>query len=323
MSPVGSAEGAGPGPVFSVVIPTWNRLEALPEVLAALEDQAWAPPFEVIVVDDGSEDGTWEWLSGRSFRCPIRAERQPNRGPAAARNRGVALAGGQRVAFLGDDTVPGADWLYLHERAWRRREDDRPIAVLGYTRWHRRLPRTRFMEYINEHGPQFGYRLIRDPEEVAFQLFYTSNLSVDRELLLEEPFHEGFPAAAWEDAELGYRLQERFDLRIVYEPRAVVEHDHPSDPARFRRRQRAVGASAPVMYRLHPELGPMLKVGPGGPAPLSWAPARWLRGALVRALQYLPLWTPRLWQRTLDDGYLEGLWRSWREEPMVPEGELR
>ena len=94
-------------PQYSVVIPTYNRLDTLPEVLQALEYQAEAPPFEVIVVDDGSTDGTPSWLSGyRPDRLELRCFHQPNSGPALARNHGVAEARGARVAFLGDDTVP-------------------------------------------------------------------------------------------------------------------------------------------------------------------------------------------------------------------------
>ncbi|MCZ7649668.1 MAG: glycosyltransferase [Thermoanaerobaculia bacterium] len=80
-----------------------------------------APPFEVVVVDDGSTDGTAEWLAGLRPGYPLIRLRQPNRGPAAARNAGVAAARGARVAFLGDDTVPAAGWLAWHERAWRER----------------------------------------------------------------------------------------------------------------------------------------------------------------------------------------------------------
>ena len=72
----------------SVVIPTYNRLEVLAEVLQALEFQHEAPPFEVIVVDDGSTDGTSHWLRNRTFRLPLRVLTQENRGPAAARNTG-------------------------------------------------------------------------------------------------------------------------------------------------------------------------------------------------------------------------------------------
>src|SRR5437868_8294692 len=105
---------------ISVVIPTFNRLEVLVEVLQALEFQQGAPSFEVVVVDDGSSDGTGGWLRSRTFNLPLRVLSQENRGPAAARNTGVAVAQGQWVAFLGDDTVPSPGWLAAHREAHRR-----------------------------------------------------------------------------------------------------------------------------------------------------------------------------------------------------------
>lgn len=299
-------------PLFSVVVPTHDRRQVLPEVVAALEDQTEAPPFEVVVVDDGSSDGTWEWLEGHRARVELRRVRQANAGPAAARNRGVAVARGRRVAFLGDDTVPAVDWLARHHQAWGRWRDGRPVAVLGYTRWHRRIRVTPFLEYINEEGFQFGYRLIRDPSELPFNLFYTSNVSLDRELLVAEPFDEGFPHAAWEDIDVAYRLQARHDLRLVYAPEAVVEHDHPTDLGRFCRRQARVGAAAVALLERHPELGPLL--GVVGSRPLRRSPP-WVRGPrrlVAWSLQPTGLRTSRLWERVVYDSYLGGLHRSWR-----------
>src|SRR5215510_2656492 len=123
-------------PEVSVVIPTHNRLEVLAEVLQALEFQQGAPSFEVVVVDDGSSDGTSDWLRHRSFSLPLRVLTQENRGPAAARNTGVAVASGRWVAFLGDDTVPSPTWVRDHREAHRRRGDDPHLAVIGYTGWH-------------------------------------------------------------------------------------------------------------------------------------------------------------------------------------------
>src|SRR6185295_4274703 len=223
-SGAGLAVSFRPMPVeFSVVIPTHNRMDVLPEVLAAVEAQVGAPELEVVVVDDGSSDGTAEFLAGRSHKVPLRVLRQDNSGPAGARNAGVAAAVGGGVAFLGDDTVPAPGWLAAHARAHRRRAEAPRVAVLGYTGWHSRMRLNPFLRYINEHGLQFGYALIEDPEDVPFNFFYTSNVSLPRELLLAEPFDLRFPYAAWEDIEVAYRLKKR-GLRLVYEKSASVAH---------------------------------------------------------------------------------------------------
>lgn len=88
--------------LFSVVIPTFNRRELLAEALCSVWAQTFTD-YEVIVVDDGSTDGTWDYLS--SLREEIIAVRQENRGPGAARNAGAKLARGDYVAFLDADDI--------------------------------------------------------------------------------------------------------------------------------------------------------------------------------------------------------------------------
>ena len=100
--------------------------------------------------------------------------------------------------------------------------------MIGYTRWHPRMRLNPFLRYINEYGLQFGYALIDDPENVPFNFFYTSNVSLPRELLLAEPFDLSFPYPAWEDIELSYRL-EKGGMRLVYDRTATVAHDHPTE----------------------------------------------------------------------------------------------
>jgi len=212
-------------------------------------------------------------------------------------NTGVAAAAGRWVFFLGDDTVPSPGWLATHREAHRRRGDDPHLAVIGYTAWHRRMRLNPFLRYVNEYGLQFGYALIGDKkEDVPFNFLYTSNLSMPRDLLLAEPFDLRFPYAAWEDIELGYRLKRR-GMRLVYESSAIVAHDHPTDLARFAARQERAGYCAVVFYRLHPELGGFLGLGPDGPPPLPPEAPQKRREHLVRALQNWPVRTPKLWGR--------------------------
>ena len=88
----------------SVVIPTFNRRSDLVRVLDALQRSGPSDGVEIVVVDDGSADGTWQWLE--RWKGPARiAIHQANAGPARARNRGAEAASGELVCFLGDDTV--------------------------------------------------------------------------------------------------------------------------------------------------------------------------------------------------------------------------
>ena len=88
--------------LFSVVIPTHNRVHFLASALETVWQQRF-PAFEVIVVDDGSNDGTKEYL--RNLGTKLRVITQANSGPGAARNAGVRAARGDYVAFLDDDDL--------------------------------------------------------------------------------------------------------------------------------------------------------------------------------------------------------------------------
>lgn len=306
-------------PRYSIVIPTRNGGAGLVEVLDALDRQRAAPEFEIVVVDDGSTDDTLALLRARSGSRPLRCLELPPSGPAAARNRGVAAATGERVAFLGDDTVPVEEWLAGHDQGWRAYGGGDEIAVLGYTSWHPRMRTTAFLRYLNEEGLQFGYSLIDRPDDVPFNFFYTSNISLSRARLLADPFDVRFPYAAWEDIEAALRMT-RAGLRIVYRPEARVLHDHPTDYDRFAARQERAGYCAVVFWQLHPELGSFVGVGPGGPPSLPSAARQRLREALVRSLQPFPLRMPRIWYEALRFHYVRGLERAWRERVLAAGG---
>ena len=241
---------------FSVVVPTYNRLRMLLRVLDALRVQAEAPDFETIVIDDGSSDDTARVVASRP---DITFRTQPNSGPGRARNHGVSLARGRFVVFIGDDTVPEPQFLAEHARVHRETANDPMTACLGYTGWPDGDRVTAFMDYINDYGLQFGYRLIKDGDVVPFNFFYTSNISIDREVLAAHPFDTTFPSAAWEDIELAYRL-DHLGLKIRYNERAVTRHHHPMTVDSFARRQYTVGKSGAIFYRKHPELGHFLGV---------------------------------------------------------------
>jgi|GEM_PF-240487 len=248
---------------ISVVIPTFDRLAELKRTLAALESQRTSLPFgvEIVVVDDGSRDGTDAFLREWAARTTgAKALSQENAGPARARNRGAAAAGGEIVLFLGDDTVPERGFLSAHEKA-HRLGGSGPLAVLGYTTWdEERMRVTPFLTHLNEKGTQFGYAIIPDPDDVPFNFFYTSNVSLPRGTFLAlGGFDEEFPHAAWEDVEFAYRATRANPaLRMVYRPGARTRHNHPTDIASFRRRQKKAGEAAATFARKHPELADWL-----------------------------------------------------------------
>lgn len=293
----------------SVVIPTFNRLNDLKRVVAAVEAERLrcADDVETVIVDDGSSDATWDWLSSMKATDGMTSVRQSNSGPAAARNRGVREAHGEIVLFLGDDTIPQPGWLESHLEEHRLFGSGEKLAVLGYTTFPSEEEGP-FLRFINEYGAQFGYSIIDDPARVPFNFFYTSNISLPRaELLRLGGFREDFPAAAWEDIEFAYRAAGD-GLHIRYQPLARTIHEHCVRPRTFCRRQRTSGLSGAIFAGLHPELSGFLgleRVGDLGRLSGARQLLLWILvefGELIEGV--IPA---KIYQEFLDQCYLQGL----------------
>lgn len=98
-------------PTISVVIPLFNDASSILRTLTALKSQVDAPPFEVIVIDDGSRDGGPAAVRGFDAPYPLHLVTQANAGPSAARNHGAQLAQGGRILFLDADCTPPPRWV--------------------------------------------------------------------------------------------------------------------------------------------------------------------------------------------------------------------
>src|SRR5213594_919949 len=109
------------GMTFSVIIPTYNRLKLLQGTLASLYRQDFKD-FEIIVVSDGSTDGTDGYLTRIAAEGRIKYVRQSNQGLAATRSAGLKIAEGEYVAFTDDDCTVPADWLRRIQEIFQRHE---------------------------------------------------------------------------------------------------------------------------------------------------------------------------------------------------------
>ncbi len=240
----------------TVLITTFNRWSVLDRTLTALTHQTWKN-FEVVVVDDGSRDETWQrlqaWKNENLAKIKLNIFTQENTGQGIARNNGLMHAQGDLILFIGDDTIPEADFLEQHVQ--RHREAGMPCAVVGYTNWDSTggMQVTPLLEYVNEGGHQFGYRYMTHGEDVPYTCLYTSNVSIPRDILGEQPFDPKFRTYGWEDIDLGYRLSKR-GLRIIYNQQARVHHFHPMNLEDFYSRQIKVGAAIATIYSVHPDL---------------------------------------------------------------------
>jgi GT2 family glycosyltransferase len=208
-------------PKITVVIPTYNRVERLRRVLGALARQTIRPSeFEVIVVSDGSTDGTDKFLRETATPFRLLAASQTNAGPAAARNAGLRLATGRVLLFVDDDVVPQQDLIEQHLTTHDQAGAD--VVVIGpmltpadhhpnaFVRWEQA------MLYKQYHAMTNG------EYEPTHRQFFTGNASVSRALLLKSGgFDERFRRA--EDVELAQRL-DVLGARFLFNPDAIGYH---------------------------------------------------------------------------------------------------
>ncbi len=212
---------------LSVIIPTYNREKVLAKVLEAYLAQS-SPTLihELLVVDDGSADGTELMVREFSRRSPfpIRYLRQSNKGPAAARNLGIREARSSLVLFTDSDIVPERDLVRQHLE-WHKANPQIGAAVLGYVTWPPEIKATPFMRWYGEDGALFRYRSLRGSRRaIGCHFFYTCNLSLKTEFLRTcGQFDEDFKSAAYEDLELGYRLN-KLGLQLLYNSAAIGYH---------------------------------------------------------------------------------------------------
>jgi glycosyltransferase involved in cell wall biosynthesis len=236
-------------PELSVIIPTYNRKEILLKTLAAYQAQsARSEILEVLVLDDGSTDGTSEAVSEFSSRAniPVQCFLLTHRGPAALRNHGIRRSCGRLLLFGDDDIVPGPDLVAEH-LAWHKKYPEPVVGVLGLVEWAPEVEPTPFTEWLAKDGVLFAYGHLRPGEEVGFRCFYSCNLSLKTCFLRENGlFDEDFKGPAFEDTELGYRLERR-GLRLLYNPGAIGYHHKFMSFADVCRRTELVAAAWRVL----------------------------------------------------------------------------
>lgn len=248
-------------PYISVIIPTYNRLRLLPTVIEAwrIVDRHTDFPYEIIFSDDGSEDGSVEFLEQISD-LPIRVLKNDHGGASKARNAAIRAASGERLLIIGDDIFPAPDLLNVHADLAKRL--GRNVATLGIVDWASDLTVNHLMEHITEIGnEQFSYNRLPDESFVDFRHFYTCNICIDRELVAsQETIFDGrFDQYGFEDIELGYRLS-LLGMKIYYSTSAKGDHYHPYVVEGFCKRQICSGRMAIVFRDAHPGVGRILGI---------------------------------------------------------------
>lgn len=252
---------------FSVIIPTYNRAEILIKTLCSLSEQTFSKEqFEVIVVNDGSTDETEKILNGyqeKDSNLNLRFYSQKNSGQGLARNRAIAKSKGRILVFIGDDIILDKNFLSEHFRTHQKHSSGN-AAVLGFIDWHPELEISDFMKWLTDGssifakfgGHQFAFEKLLGKEEADYNFFYTSNISVKREIIekKEDQFDEDFGGYGWEDIEIAYRLYKKYGLKVFYNSKAIGYHHHFMDSSGLKNRMQAIGKSAHIIHSKHPEL---------------------------------------------------------------------
>lgn len=149
-------------PYFSIIIPTYNRLNFLKETLNSVFKQNFTGPYEVIVVDDGSQDGTWEFLENLAkTKDNLKILRHSeNRGVASARNSALSIVKGKYILFLDSD-----DLLmdYTLERAFTAIETNEPKVIVAstYIKKNSKL-KVKKLPDISDYEPRKRFKLFLD-----------------------------------------------------------------------------------------------------------------------------------------------------------------
>jgi glycosyltransferase involved in cell wall biosynthesis len=225
---------------LSVVIPALNAAATIRDTLNALRAQAGAPPFEIIVVDNGSVDDT----PAIAEEFGVLLLREKTRGPAAARNCGLQTASGDIVLHLDADTVPSRRWVAELARAF---DDPHVVIAAGNTMCY--PPQTGAERFAQAMGL---YDAERASSREPFPFAPSLNLAVRADAARR--------AGGWntqlltgEDVDFSYRMLRTFNTRIHYCERAVLYHHARADDDALRLQARSYGAGAADLYLLYPQ----------------------------------------------------------------------
>jgi len=213
-------------PRISVIVPVLNRERDIARCIESLLKVDY-PSYEVIVVDNGSTDSTQETVS----KYPVRLLVQEGGGGYAARNRGVAVAEGDIVAFTDSDCVVDTKWLKNLVRNYAEQEIGGVCGeILSYK------PDTvieQFSDIIGVNRVDLVGKIDRRRSELQRNRhqflsanFFTANCSYKKSVLSRlGGFDTDFPSAG--DVEFGWRVL-KANYKLIYDPEALVLHKHRS-----------------------------------------------------------------------------------------------
>jgi glycosyltransferase involved in cell wall biosynthesis len=271
-------------PELSVVIPTHNRRELLGACLDSFERQsASTDAFEVVVVVDGSTDGTAKMLSDFTPPFALSVVTQSQAGASAARNAGADDARGRVLLFVDDDMTASPSLVSAHLAAHRTQEEIAGVGVIA-----RRIPAAadRFALLRAEASRSHYEHLLRRP--LSYLDCYGGNCSLSQSLFAEiGGFSVDLPVL--NDLEFAYRLREA-GARFVFVPDAVVTEERRDDWREIVADRELRGRIAVELHRRNPSIMRETELCDYEPLRGFWLPLR----AVCLALRLPPRLVARL-----------------------------
>ena len=190
-------------PLVSVIIPTFNRGWIVKEAIDSVLEQDFSD-YELIVVDDGSDDNTPAIL--KAYGKKITVLHQPNKGVSAARNRGIAAAAGRLIAFLDSDDL----WLPRKLAAQVKFFKDHPETVINQTQEHWIRDGVR----VNPKKKHHKFSGMIFEKSLALCLVSPSAVMIQKSLFgTVGVFDEDLPAC--EDYDLWLRISCRYPVNLI------------------------------------------------------------------------------------------------------------
>jgi glycosyltransferase involved in cell wall biosynthesis len=292
---------------LSVVVPTYNRSAVLERCLAALQRQAeTTPPYEIIVVDDGSRDDTPARVEAVADGRVQYVRHERNRGRSATRNTGLRRARGAIVVMIDDDIIVERGYLRAHAAA-HLAAGDAHVAVIGNLSFPDDVVRaSNLAKYLQSRylghrplSPRFGV----DPDNLHAR-FLGSGITSLRRADLEAIglFDEAGRSYGYEDHVLGHRLHE-IGVRLLFAPDARAIHLDSVTIPWYRSKMREAGRDGlPYLRERCPEF--LAETSLAALAPVDWSRDRGRQLARKLALRGLlnpaVMWALEGWARATD-----------------------
>jgi GT2 family glycosyltransferase len=224
----------------SVIVPVYNGGDQIAKCVEALKRQKTALDYEIVVVDDGSDDGATDKLIGDN----VRVVKQARQGPAVARNLGAEQSRGDVILFTDADCEPLENWIEEMVRPFsdpgvsgvkgcylsNQRELLARFVQIEYERKYERMNKDRFIDFIDTYSAAF----------------------LKRDFLAAGGYDPAFPFPSVEDQEFSFRMWAK-GYKMVFNPSAKVYHTHARTLRHYVKKKFRIGYWKALVLRKHPE----------------------------------------------------------------------